>query len=118
MFDSTVQTKEERKKLIQEIEELEAEINRWTENIAGKEKLADNDWRLYKQTGDRKYFFRANTKYKEWNKMKAQLCELEKEKEFLKNKWNLLKKVAQPINGKTARQYMEKPDKPARNIHV
>ena len=94
MFDSTRQSKEERKNLIKEIEELGVEIKRWKENIEGKEKLADNDWRLYKQTGDRKYFFRANKKYKEWNEMKAQLCELEKEKEFLKNKWNLLKKVA------------------------
>lgn len=94
MFDSTAQAKEERKQLIKEIENLEVEIKKWNDNIEGKEKLADNDWRLYKQTGDRKYFFRANKKYKEWNEMKTQLCELEKEKEFLKNKWNLLRKVA------------------------
>ncbi len=36
------------------IEELKKDIRRLKDNIEGKEKQADNDWRLYKQTKQRK----------------------------------------------------------------
>ncbi len=77
-----------------EMEELNEEIRRLKDNIEGKEKQADNDWRLYKQTKNKKYFFRANKKYEEWNEMKSVLCELEKEREYKNSEWNRLKKAA------------------------
>ncbi len=77
-----------------DIEELNEEIRRLKDNIEGKEKQADNDWRIYKQIEHKKYFFTAKKKYAECNEMKSALCEAEKEYKHLKNEWNRLKKAA------------------------
>ena len=87
-------SKEERLEIRDELEVLTQEKKQLEDKIEGVNKSADYDWYLYKKTGNKKHFFSAIKKYEERKNLEGALCDLEKEIEFAKHKWNKLKKVA------------------------
>ena len=77
--------------LIEEIKTLDEEIKKLQDDIEGLKKQADQSWRLYKTFDHKKHFISAQRKYEECHKRENTLCELKKEKEYLKNKLAKLK---------------------------
>ena len=75
----------------EEVENLRADEKNIKANLEGRKKSADDDYRIYKQTGSKKYYEKAIKKYEEVKNMENELNNLKQEKQNAEEEWNRLK---------------------------
>ena len=75
----------------EEVENLREDEKNIKANLEGRKKSADDDYRIYKQTGSKKYYEKAIKKYEEVKNMENELNNLKQEKKNTEEEWNRLK---------------------------